>query len=173
MAALAPMPSANVSTTVTTSPLVRASERIAIFRSLTNDMNCSSFQKVGLSSVEISANSASVLPHLSERMSKVGVQLGIHATGHPKLLPVRVLLLYARICHATHCAILGCLAQIRTSSVVEAAGHVPRNSGLSQSIGELVQRLRAGHMGVTVCTGHTGDTLFLRGGSVARPEGRS
>src|SRR5216684_6084179 len=38
MAALAPMPSAKVSTTVTASPLVRASERAATLRSLRKDM---------------------------------------------------------------------------------------------------------------------------------------
>ena len=38
MAALAPMPSASVSTTVTASPWVRASERTATLRSLTNDI---------------------------------------------------------------------------------------------------------------------------------------
>src|SRR5258708_6017868 len=38
MAALAPMPRANVSTTVAARPLVRPSERSAILRSLRNDM---------------------------------------------------------------------------------------------------------------------------------------
>ncbi len=50
-------------------------------------------------------------------MSKIGVQLAIHGTDQSKLFPVIVLLQYAWLPYAPHCAILGCFAQIRTSSV--------------------------------------------------------
>jgi hypothetical protein len=44
------------------------------------------------------------------------MQLAIHGTDQSKLFPVMVLLQYARLPYASHCAILGCFAQIRTAS---------------------------------------------------------
>src|SRR5438552_348444 len=55
-------------------------------------------------------------------MSKIEMQLAIHRTDQSKFFPVSVLLQYARVSYASHCAILGCFAQIRTASVVQAAG---------------------------------------------------
>jgi hypothetical protein len=54
------------------------------------------------------------------------MQLAIHGADQCKLFPVIVLLQYAGLPYATHCAILGCFAQIRTFSVVQAAGHLPK-----------------------------------------------
>jgi hypothetical protein len=68
------------------------------------------------------------------------MQLAIHRTDQCKLFPLIVLLQYARVSYTSHCAILGCFAQIRTFSVVQPAGHVLRNSGLRQAISELAQR---------------------------------
>ena len=76
MAALAPMPSASVSTTVTASPWVRASERTATLRSLTNDIILLFFPEVRFPS-DGATTSFAVLPHLSELMSKIGMQLAI------------------------------------------------------------------------------------------------
>src|SRR5713101_3832226 len=55
-------------------------------------------------------------------MLKVGMQLAIHRADQCKLFPVSVLLQYARVSYASHCAILGCFARIRTFSVVQVAG---------------------------------------------------
>ena len=68
------------------------------------------------------------------------MQLAIQRTDQFKLFPVIVLPQYTRREYVSYCAILGCLAQIRTSSVVHAVGHVLRKSGLRQAISELVQR---------------------------------
>ncbi len=69
------------------------------------------------------------------------MQLAIHRADQCKLFPVSVLLQYARVSYASHCAILGCFARIRTFSVVQAAWVVcSENSGLRQAISELVQR---------------------------------
>ena len=76
MAALAPMPSASVSTTVTASPWVRAIERTATLRSLTNDIILLFFPEVRFPS-DGATMSFAVLPHLSELMSKIGMQLAI------------------------------------------------------------------------------------------------
>jgi len=76
MAALAPMPSASVSTTVTASPWVRASERTATLRSLTNDIILLFFPEAVFQAMEATMSFA-VLPHLSELMSKIGMQLAI------------------------------------------------------------------------------------------------
>jgi hypothetical protein len=76
--------------------------------------------------IEATTRFASVLPHLSELMSKIGMQLAIHRTDQSKLFPLIVLLQYARLSYASHCAILGCFVQIRTASVVQVAGHVLR-----------------------------------------------
>ena len=74
-------------------------------------------------------------------MLKIEMQLTIHRTDQPKFFPVSVLLQYARVSYASHCAILGCFAQIRTASVVPAAGHVLRKFRPSPgTISELVQR---------------------------------
>lgn len=74
-------------------------------------------------------------------MLKIEMQLTIHRTDQPKFFPVSVLLQYARVSYASHCAILGCFAQIRTASVVQAAGHVLRKFRPSPgTISELVQR---------------------------------
>ncbi len=45
------------------------------------------------------------------------MQLAIQRTDQFKLFPVIVLLQYTRRSYVSYCAILGCLAQIRTSSV--------------------------------------------------------
>jgi hypothetical protein len=54
------------------------------------------------------------------------MQLAIHRTDQSKFFPVMVLLQYARLSYASHCAILGCFVQIRTACVAQAAGHVLR-----------------------------------------------
>src|SRR5260370_38204991 len=69
---------------------------------------------------------ASVLPHLSELMWKIGMQLAIHPTDQSKLFPVNVLLQYARLFCASHCPSLGCLIHIRTVAVVQAIGPMLR-----------------------------------------------
>ena len=51
-----------------------------------------------------------------------------------------MLLQYARLSYASHCAILGCVVQIRTSSVVQAGEHVLRKFRPRQAISELIQR---------------------------------
>ena len=51
-----------------------------------------------------------------------------------------VLLQYARLSYGSHCAIVGCFVQIRTSSVVQAGRHVLRKFRPRQPISELVQR---------------------------------
>ena len=84
--------------------------------------------------------SFAVLPHLSELMSKIGMQLAIQRTDQCKLFPVIVLPQNARLSYASHCAILGCFVQIRTSSVMQAGGHVHRKFRPRQAICELVQR---------------------------------
>src|SRR5207253_10021250 len=54
-------------------------------------------------------------------------------TDQSKLFPVTVLLQYARLSYASHCAILGCFVQIRTSSVsCKQASMCSENSGLQQ-----------------------------------------
>ncbi len=73
------------------------------------------------------------------------MQLAIQRTDQFKLFPVIVLLQYNRRQYVSYCAILGCLAQIRTSSVVHAVGHALRGSGRRQAISELV------HVGVKHC----------------------
>ena len=77
MAALAPMPSASVSTTVTASPWVRASERTATLRSLTNDIILLFLPGKSVFQAMEATMSFAVLPHLSELMSKIGMQLAI------------------------------------------------------------------------------------------------
>jgi hypothetical protein len=74
------------------------------------------------------------------------MQLAIHRTDQSKLLPVFVLLHYARLSDASHCAILGCVAQIRTSSVVckQPGMCFEKNLGLRQAFGEVVQRCGEG-----------------------------
>ena len=59
-------------------------------------------------------------------MSKTGMQLAIHRTDQSKLFPMIVLPQNATLSYASHCAILGCFAQIRTSSVVQATGNMLR-----------------------------------------------
>jgi hypothetical protein len=57
-------------------------------------------------------------------MLKVEAQLAIHCTDQSKFFTVMVLVQYATQSYASHCAILGCFGQIRTSSVTqEEAGH--------------------------------------------------
>src|SRR6266567_5756323 len=87
---------------------------------------CSSFPEVSLPSNRSNHYFASVLPHLSELMSKIEMQLGIRRTDQSKPFPVIVLLQCARLFYALHCAILGCFVQIRTASVVQTAEHVLR-----------------------------------------------
>src|SRR5712691_3383256 len=60
-------------------------------------------------------------------MSGIGMQLAIQRTDQCKLFPVIVLLQNARLSYASHCAILGCFAQIRTASVLQAAGQLPNS----------------------------------------------
>src|SRR5712691_13296528 len=77
---------------------------------------CSSFPEVSLPSNRSNHYFAFVLPHLSELMSKIGMQLAIRRTDQSKPFPVIVLLQCARLFYALHCAILGCFVQIRTAS---------------------------------------------------------
>src|SRR5260370_29595922 len=77
---------------------------------------CSSFPEVSLPSNRSNHYFASVLPHLSELILKIEMQLAIQRTDESKLFPVIVLLRYARLFQALHCAILGCFVQIRTAS---------------------------------------------------------
>ncbi len=60
-------------------------------------------------------------------MSKIGMQLAIHRTDQSKLFPMIVLPQNATLSYASHCAILGCFAQIRTASVLQAAGQLPNS----------------------------------------------
>src|ERR1700736_3726100 len=102
MAALAPMPSASVSTTVTASPLVRASERTATLRSLTNDIILLFFP--GSQSPKRQKQPLSLHPFcviLAKLLLKRGMQLAIHGTDQSKLFPVTVLLQYARLSYAS------------------------------------------------------------------------
>ncbi len=73
-------------------------------------------------------------------MSKIGTQLAIHRTDQSKFFPVSVLLQYARLSYASHCAIVGRFVQIRTAAACKLPGMCFENSGLRQAISELVHR---------------------------------
>jgi hypothetical protein len=122
---LAPMPSANVSTTVNASPLVRSSERSATLRSLTNDIILLFLPGGPSQAIEADYNLRTRFASFELRNDvEERKQIAIHRVDQSKLFPMIVLRQNASLPYVSHCAIVGRFVQIRTASVVQAAGHV-------------------------------------------------